>query len=77
MAIKVPQAMLHTKMFAIPCSLSNHRDTVADVGAGREIQDGCQKYMQGGLVNDLLYLFKVFKYTKQKIFISIIYVQAF
>ena len=43
--------MLYTKMFAIPCSLSNHQDTVANVGAGQEIQDvaqdGSHKQIQG------------------------------
>ena len=45
--------MLYTKMFVIPCSLSNHQDRVANVGAGQEIQDGIQdgshKWMQGGV----------------------------
>ena len=34
--------MLYTKMFVISCSLSNHQDKVANVGAGKEIQDDAQ-----------------------------------
>ena len=73
--------MLYTKMFAIPCSLSNHQDTVASDGAGHKIQDdvqdGCHKYMQVGVLNDLLYWLTSFEYTKQNIFTFIIYVETF
>ena len=57
--IKVQKAMQYTKMFVIPCSLSNHQYTVVNVGAGQEIQDGVRdgshKQIQGCVLNDLLY----------------------